>query len=192
MARRPSRSDAGFTLVELLVVIVLTGVIGATMVTSVVRSLDVTNRATSRVEALTDMQRALQRMSRNIRAAEPVSPSRSALATATPTSLSFNVYDPVTRREITYTHTGDALTQSVRTFATHTATTPGAAVVTPVIGDLDQGAVPVFNYFTATGAPWTAGDPVAAIARVQIRLLRATADDVVEISSGTFLRNTLE
>jgi prepilin-type N-terminal cleavage/methylation domain-containing protein len=183
-------SDAGFTLVELLVVITLTSVIGATMVTSVVRSLDVTARATSRVEALTDLQRALERMSRNIRVAEPAG-NAPVIAAATPTTLRFSVYDPTTRREFTYTHTGDAVTQSVRTFATHTATTATGPVVTPVIGDLDQGAIPVFTYSRADGSAWTTGS-TREIARVQLRLLRQTDDDVVEISSGVFLRNTLD
>lgn len=186
------QDDDGFTLVELLVVIVLVGIIGGTVVTSVVRSLDVTQRATSRVEALTDMQRAMERMSRNIRVAEPQGSSPLVLTAATGSSIAFTVFDPVTRREIVYTQTGDRVVQLTRTFASHTATTAPAGATTTVIDGLDQGLTPVFGYFKDDGSALAATDGPADIVRVQIRLRRQTADDLVELSSSTFLRNTLD
>ena len=67
-----ARSIRGFTLVELIVVLGLMAIIGAIIATSVSRGLQADTQARSRIEALEDMQVAMERMSREIRAANPV------------------------------------------------------------------------------------------------------------------------
>ena len=70
LARDPR--DGGFTLVELLVVLTLLGVVGAIVGTSMTRGLRADAQARNRIEAFEDMQVAIERMSREIRAADPL------------------------------------------------------------------------------------------------------------------------
>ncbi len=64
--------DGGFTLVELLVVIAILGVIGTITMAAIVNSLTDQRKQRSRLTALTDTQTSLQRMSRELRTADPV------------------------------------------------------------------------------------------------------------------------
>lgn len=69
MMRSRRNSESGFTLVELLVVMVIMGVIGAFTMSSLVQGLQTSNEADRRVQALTDLQQAGQRVSRELRMA---------------------------------------------------------------------------------------------------------------------------
>lgn len=67
------RSDeSGFTLVELLVVMVILGVVGAITVAGVVRGMQTSAHAQDRVEALTATETTLERITRELRAADPL------------------------------------------------------------------------------------------------------------------------
>lgn len=68
---RAHRQDAegGFTLVELLVVVFLLAIVGSLVGVSMVRGLRAESQAQARIEAFEDMQVALERMSREVRAA---------------------------------------------------------------------------------------------------------------------------
>lgn len=74
MARlRPGpTSEQGFTLVELLVTMMILGIISAIVVVSVVGSMRRTTVAANRTNALVDIERGLERMSREIRVADPL------------------------------------------------------------------------------------------------------------------------
>ena len=68
--RSTSREEGGVTLVELLVVILLLGVIGGFVTASVVNALQATRKGEARVMALNDLQRGIERVGRELRAAE--------------------------------------------------------------------------------------------------------------------------
>lgn len=178
-------SDSGFTVVELLVAVILTGVIGSVMVTGVVRSLQVTQEATDRVDALTEMQRAAERMARDIRGADPV-------IAADATTLRFVLFDDVTRRRITYTYDSGAgtIVQRTETFPTHTSTATSSDTTATVIDELTLATPSPFAYVMGDGTPWTSAN-VGEIARVQLLLRRTLESEPVELSTSTFLRNTL-
>lgn len=72
MRRLTPHNQAGFTLVELLVAMLLLGVVGGVVLRSVVQSMRLTSETTERTNALTDIQRGLERVSRQIRTADPL------------------------------------------------------------------------------------------------------------------------
>lgn len=68
----PRSEEGGFTLVELLVVMVIIGVVGSIVVAGVTRGMRTGTEVQNRVEALTATQVAIERASREMRAADPV------------------------------------------------------------------------------------------------------------------------
>jgi prepilin-type N-terminal cleavage/methylation domain-containing protein len=70
--RRRSGEDAGYSLVELLVVMLMLSIIGGFVTTSVVTGIRTTRATEARTYALTDIQRGLERVGRELRAANPI------------------------------------------------------------------------------------------------------------------------
>jgi prepilin-type N-terminal cleavage/methylation domain-containing protein len=66
------RTEGGFTLVELLVVVIILGVIGSIVTSSVISAFVSTRRGEQRVHALNDLQRGIERVGRELRAADPL------------------------------------------------------------------------------------------------------------------------
>lgn len=67
-------SNAGFTVVELLVVMVLLGVVGTITLTAVISSLQASSSAEDRMRALNDLQSGVERVGRELRAAQSMAP----------------------------------------------------------------------------------------------------------------------
>lgn len=61
--------QAGFSLIELMVVLVILGLVGTIIAGGLTRGLRASNEAQARIEAFEDMQIALERISRDIRGA---------------------------------------------------------------------------------------------------------------------------
>lgn len=179
-------AEDGFSAVELLVVIVITAVVGSAALTSIIRTIQVSADATVRVDALTELQRAHERISRNVRAADPV---RTAAADA----LSVTVHDnDQQRRQIDYAFAGDTITQTVRTYTSPAATTPASTDVTTVIDGLAQGATDVFTYWDEMGDAWD-GVSVDSIARVEVTLIAGLgAEDTLPLTTSVQVRNNGE
>lgn len=66
------RSEDGFTLVELLIVMVLLGVVGGVVTTSIVQALQSSRLTSERTLALHDIERSLQIVARELRVADPI------------------------------------------------------------------------------------------------------------------------
>lgn len=64
--------DGGFTLVELLVIMVILGVVGSVTVAGITSGLRTTSYAQARVDTLAETQTTIERISREIRAGHPV------------------------------------------------------------------------------------------------------------------------
>ena len=73
LRHRTHKSD-GFTIVELLVVMVLFGVVGTITVTAVVSSMQASSSAENRMRALNDLQGGIERVGRELRAAQTLTP----------------------------------------------------------------------------------------------------------------------
>jgi prepilin-type N-terminal cleavage/methylation domain-containing protein len=72
MLTRQRSGEAGFTLVELLVVLVLVGVVGGVVTSAIITGLSSASATTARTMALHDIEVALQRVGRDLRAADPL------------------------------------------------------------------------------------------------------------------------
>lgn len=66
------QQEDGVTLVELLIVLVLLGIVGSVVVTVVTTGLRNSTTITNRTEAIHDVETSLQRVSREIRVADPL------------------------------------------------------------------------------------------------------------------------
>lgn len=80
------RAEDGFTLVELLVVMLILGVVGGITMTSLVQGMNTSNRASARVETLTTLEMAGQRAAREIRRGTWVSAYADTTSHTSPTS----------------------------------------------------------------------------------------------------------
>ena len=69
---RAPRDEGGFTLVEVLVAVVIAAIVGGITVGIVARSAEQERSTTSHVTTLNEGKTALERMTRDIRAADPV------------------------------------------------------------------------------------------------------------------------
>lgn len=66
------RREAGVSLLEVIIAMLVFGVVGSVVASSVIQGFESTSLAQSRVEALADLQRGVERVSRELRAACPV------------------------------------------------------------------------------------------------------------------------
>lgn len=69
--RRPE-AESGFTLVELLVVMLLLGVVGGVTIAGLVTGMQQSQRAQDRVSAMAELQRTAENVARELRAACPL------------------------------------------------------------------------------------------------------------------------
>lgn len=198
-----ARHDEGYTLVELLVVLVIMGVVGTMVVTSFVAASRSTARATERVDALSDVRPAAERLTRDLRAASPLVLD---LSGAYDTSLGMQLTRGGETFEHTYYLTGspgdhELWTRRVR-FEDDGTTTPldDDSLVARVTNAADQ---PLFTYHDADGVEITCqatastSDELAACrdqhltaSRVDVHLVRSTGNGrPVEFSSSITVRN---
>lgn len=85
----PSRRDAGFTLIELLVGMVLTSMMGALLLGSALGARKVTDDARTNSELISDVQRAMERLVRELRQAGTIDRVDLPTAAAPGTAITF-------------------------------------------------------------------------------------------------------
>jgi prepilin-type N-terminal cleavage/methylation domain-containing protein len=157
------RRDQGFTLVELLVVMVLMGVVGGVVVNAVTTSLRSASSTTARVTALHELEIGLQRITRDLRAADPLVLSTSA---AYATDLGAEIDRSGSRREVRFTLTTVDGQQRVMQMDT------GQTLVTEV----DNGPDPIFRYLDAVGddviCTTDCAEKYLGAAQIEVRLVR--------------------
>ena len=184
--RRLHAGEDGVTLPELLIVMLLAAIIGGYLTSSLVQGMRTAGRAQERVYALTDLERVTQRVTRELRAADP-------LLSAGPDQVEATVYRDGQRLRFRFTLADGVLTQTRMTFPSVTATVPLSTVTTTMAEGLADTAQPTFTYLMDDHETWTAGvDPISAIRQIEMvfaRSLRASTDPI-EVETAVELRNT--
>lgn len=183
---RATDDEAGFALVELLVVMALMLIVGGIVVNGIVAGLRASERGRQRVVALTDLERAAERMARDLRFADPVD-------AATGTTVTVNVLRDAgtqVRHRVTYTVAAGTINETRAVYDPPSASTPSSTTSREVIADLDP-ATTVFGFEKADGQPWVSGtDPTSDLAEIQLDLRRELPDQApIELETSVFVRN---
>jgi type II secretory pathway pseudopilin PulG len=167
MLTRIRRDTAGATLVELLVVMVLLGVIGSVVTSAVITGLRSAASTQARLEALHELEVAVQRVSRDLRAARVLSLSPDdAFGRDLGAEIDRDGQDLTVRYRVVAVDGVDELVRE----------DTGQTLVTLVDNDAAQ---PVFRYLTSAGdeVPCTTVDDckIAYLqsAQIEISLVRA-------------------
>ncbi len=149
--RVSTQDDAGLTLIELLVVMVLLTVIGGIVSTTMIGAMRSTRQHQNRVFAVQDLQTQLERISRDLRVADPI---RAASAN----SITVDLYRGSTCVRRSWTLASGVLTASSTTYSAWSACGPFPATATPVssvnstaLRSVGNGATPLFSYSDGTG-----------------------------------------
>lgn len=181
--------ERGFTLVELLVAMSIGLVVSVVILTGIVSGLRATVRGQERVAGLTDLERAAERMARDLRFADPVD-------TATANQMTVNVLrdaaGTAVRHQVAYTHdaAGGTITEVRKVFNPPDAAVETSSTTTTVIENLDP-ATTVFAFARADGQTWVSGtDSLNDLAEVRLDLRRELDDqDPIELETSVFVRN---
>ena len=182
---RVERDERGFSLVELLVVLLLVGIVGTIALNAVVSGMHATEKGNGRVAALADLQKGVERISKEIRVASPI-------IAASDSEITVQVFREGARRTYTYTYGVGGLTETVTRYASEEAT---AAVVAETDQVLVEDTVAVsapFRYFDDAGNeldPDTAD--IDSVYRVSITVSRSAkrSTEPMSITTDVFLRN---
>lgn len=183
------RSDeAGLSLVELLVVMVIFGLVGSIATAGMIRGMRTSDQVQDRVAVMGDLHQAAARVSRELRAACPVS-------VATPYRVQATIFRNGERLRYTYETTAatDALREVVHVW--NASASPPAWSATPrsdrrfIQGVLnaDLGR-PVFKYFDRDG---NVTADARRVHRVKIELVRDLRDRApLELATSVNVRNS--
>ena len=198
-ARHGDRDQAGMTLVELLVVVAISLLVGAVLLGFLENTTAVVGRATADVQAENEARLALRTMTQDIRAARPSSISfTSLIATpgacpATPTAancLSFRIYrgtaaKPNCQTTVTY----GLLSGWVQQTRSDSDCASNVTISRRLVDNVANGATPLFTYYDATGAVMTSGQAAATTVRVTLVVTYPGGQQPLSFTSTLSLRN---
>lgn len=179
--RGRTSADAGFTLVEMLVVIVVLGVIGAVVSSAVVSSLRTQRLTQANVQSTSDARTAVERMTRDMRTANPLRAGEAGRTT-------FDMYYAGRCERRTYYVSGGDLKLDRQAFAAgvrcgSSSATPGAAVTTTVVENVTNDSTqPLFRYFRWDSVAKQRAEVTAPVAATAIRSVDTV---LVEVSVST-------
>lgn len=155
------QDQRGFSLVELLVVIVLLGAVGAVVTASIVSGTQSLTKGHARIDALNDLQKGLDRIGRELRAADPLvlDPGR---------DYANKLGAEVTRdgRQLRYTYylvttaAGTELQQDIEVLDSSGAVVSSETglFITSIANPSMSPPVPMFRYYDGAGAEISCDD----------------------------------
>jgi prepilin-type N-terminal cleavage/methylation domain-containing protein len=152
--RRTVSTDAGITLTELLVSIVIFGMVSAMVTTAAVTGLHQQTKVANRDDALAQIRTALQRIDRDIRSTYP-------LLSASPTRLVLQEVEAHVTKTVTFEVTGSTLTwgETDEYADGSTSTIPTRVLLDDVVTSPTS---PVFSFSPITGYTAPSGSGVNA------------------------------
>lgn len=185
------RDQHGFSLVELLVVVLILGVVGGVTVTGLVRGFRTSAAADARIVAYTDLQRASERVSRDLRrgvwthtyVSSPTAPSGCEYLTLSPDSVTLIILDDGARFRHRYQLTGGVLNLTRQTW---TGSAWGAGESQEVVRGISNGAAgdPIFSYLDGDGRDVLA-DGFQDVDRGHVRKFRLSLKSGIAHGQGT-------
>lgn len=194
--RAAANDDQGVTLVELLVVILLMGVIGGYGTMSMVKGMKLSASTQSRFDALADLQRSVDRMTRELRAASPAQTGGVPVVVSAPDRAVVDVWqdDFSSRLRFTYKYCSTRQVILVRREAPAPAGIPADIdCSTATDGILIERVVnpvgtPVFKYFNASDVETTTA---AQVRKIEVTVTRSMPNqpDTIQVTTMVRLRN---
>lgn len=183
---RRSGNAAGFTLVELLVVVILLGVVGAIVSSGIISSLRADRRTRARVAVTADLTTGVDRMSKQLRVAAPVIDFSAE-------SVTVQTYRDGLRWRHTFAHdtTAKTVTETIQRFPSESAVTPDQTTTKILLtGVTNDGETPMFRYYDKDG---TVAGEVDEVARVVLTLVETPFEQgPIRFETSINLRNYRE
>jgi prepilin-type N-terminal cleavage/methylation domain-containing protein len=175
-----ARND-GFTLVELLVVMLLLGVIGGIVTTGLVSAMTSTRNTQVRIEAMAELQRSAERITRELRAACPITEIDEVDGQSV--TLVVHRQGEVVRHR--FYRQGDRLLQDVA--VDDGGTWVDRRVGVPMLTELPTGQDPIFTFLDGEGGEVDRWQDVSV---VRLTLRRDLPEQpAVEVATTASLRN---
>lgn len=183
---RRGGDQAGFTLIEMLVVVILMGVVGAMFTSGMMSAFRADRHTRARVGVQNDVTKGVDRMTKQIRVAAPV-------ISFSASSLAVETYRGGYRWRYTYSYDSGAkkVTETLQKYASATAVSPLSTTTQTLLTNVtNSGTQPMFSYYDRNGAVATT---VAKIARVQVTLQETPSEtQPLKVTTSVYLRNYRE
>lgn len=184
-------SESGMSMVELLVGMVLMAIVMSIASASGIHAMRVQRRQVAEVDAVGRGRIAMERMTREIRAANPV-----LSAAADGSSITVQVTRPITgfnRKITTYTRVGTTIQVSGTLINTATGATTAMPTSTLLRGLSTTSPLPLFTYRVADGTVAPAGTDVSLYRSVDVNIYMALREstNTVRVTDSVAIRNAL-
>ncbi len=187
MAGRVRDSEAGFGLVELMVVMVLLGIVGGIASRSVITGMQAQRRQIDRVEALAGARLGAERMMRDLRMANPLGGPLDGNA------ATMDVERGGTDRRMRFAavdSAGDWVLQVEETALDAAGNPTGPPTVRVLVRGLAPPAPSTFTYRDASGAALGSSAAPALVASIEVHLaVQAREQTPVALDDRVTLRN---
>ena len=200
MAGKSSKREAGFSIIEMMVTMLIMLIIMGLVTTLFSRSLQTKSRESSRTDALTSAQAALNVMSREIANSGYGTVTNGLMTDSTDELLHFvsnhvNTNDNLLQPGENITYYFEPTTESILRHDEN-GDGPGSPVTSIIINRISRVDYEYFNYTGSNPLPTVTATPTANTGRVRIRLtvnmervIGQLDADVVVLSSDVTLRN---
>lgn len=182
--RSRAQADAGVSLIEVLVVVIMLSIVGGILTTTMISGMRTTRQEQNRSDSSSRIQAQLERIARDVRVADPV---RAVSAT----SITVDVFRSGTCFRDTWSVASNNLVLTAVKYGTWascanypTAAIAVSTVTKTVLTGLNNGSTPVFSFQDATGSTLSSPTP-SKVYVVNISLSEAGKEGRAGVSYST-------